>query len=205
MKRHGEEVNRDMNKRCVALTEEQYKRSIGLLRSGFVLEDKVVKPNDRIAAVAVVQASLGLRLGDVLQLKLASFVKDGGRWRLAIKEQKTGKVREFTVPVEVYSFIQSYSMSRGIQRDARLFDISGRQVERHLNKVFTKMGLPLKQAGSHSFRKMFATRVYQDNGYNIELVRLLLQHSSVQVTQRYLCISPKDVEDAIAKTAELVI
>ena len=114
-------------------------------------------------------------------------------------------MREFTVPVEVYSFIQSYSMSRGIQRDARLFDISGRQVERHLNKVFTKMGLPLKQAGSHSFRKMFATRVYQDNGYNIELVRLLLQHSSVQVTQRYLCISPKDVEDAIAKTAELVI
>ena len=76
MKRHGEEVSRDMNKRCVALTEEQYKRSIGLLRSGFVLEDKVVKPNDRIAAVAVVQASLGLRLGGVLQLKMSSFVKD---------------------------------------------------------------------------------------------------------------------------------
>ena len=194
-----------MNKRCVALTEEQYRESIGLLRSGFVLEGKMVKPNERIAAVEVVQASLGLRLGDVLQLKMSSFVKDGGRWRLDIKEQKTGKKREFTVPVEVYSFIQGYSADNGIARDARLFSVSERQVERHLNKVFTKMGLPLKQYGSHSYRKLFATQVYTDNGMNIELVRVLLQHSNVQVTQRYLCISNKMVESALAKTAAHVI
>ena len=194
-----------MNKRCVALTEEQYRRSIELLRSGFVLEGKLVKPNERIAAVEVVQASLGLRLGDVLQLKLSSFVKDGGRWRLDIREQKTGKVREFTVPVEVYSFIQGYSASRSIARDAKLFNLSARQVERHLNRVFAKMSLPLRHYGSHSYRKMFATRVYRDSEYNIELVRLLLQHSNVQVTQRYLSISQKAVEDALAKTAGYVI
>lgn len=96
-------------------------------------------------------------------------------------------------------------MARGISRDARLFDISERQVERHLNKVFMKMGLPLRQFGSHSFRKFFATRVYLDNEMNIELVRILLQHSSVQITQRYLNISHKMVESALAKTAAHVI
>lgn len=189
-----------MNKRCVALSDEQYRESVDLLRNGFVLEGVNIKPNPRIATVAVLQASLGLRLGDVLQLKLSSFIKESGRWRLDIKEQKTGKVREFTTPVEVYSFIQDYALKMGKSSDAKLFDISERQVERHLNKVFSKMGLPLRNYGSHSYRKYFATRVYLENEMNIQLVKILLNHSSVAVTQRYIGISQKTVEDALAKT-----
>ena len=189
-----------MNKRCVALSDEQYRESIRLLREGFVLEGKIIKPNPRIATVAVLQASLGLRLGDVLQLNMGSFIKESGRWKLNIKEQKTGKVRDFTVPVEVYSFIQDYAITMGIANTAKLFDISERQVERHLNKVFSKMELPLRSFGSHSYRKYFATRVYLDNEMNIMIVKTLLQHSSVAVTQRYIGLSQKTVEDALAKT-----
>ena len=189
-----------MNKRCVALSDEQYRESIRLLREGFVLEGKIIKPNPRIATVAVLQASLGLRLGDVLQLNMGSFIKESGRWKLNIKEQKTGKVRDFTVPVEVYSFIQDYAINMGISNTAKLFDISERQVERHLNKVFSKMELPLRSFGSHAYRKYFATRVYLDNEMNIMIVKTLLQHSSVAVTQRYIGLSQKTVEDALAKT-----
>ena len=189
-----------MNKRCVALSDEQYRESIRLLREGFVLEGKIIKPNPRIAAIEVLQASLGLRLGDVLQLRMGSFVKDNGRWRLDIKEQKTGKVRDFTVAVEIYSFIQEYALNMGISAQVKLFDISERQVERHLNKVFSKMELPLRNYGSHSYRKYFASRIYLENEMNIELVRVLLQHSSVAVTQRYIGLSQKTVEDALAKT-----
>lgn len=194
-----------MNKKCVALSESQYGECIRLLRSGFGLDGKSVKPNGRIAAVGVLQACLGLRLGDTLKLKLSSFVKDGSRWRLDIQEEKTGKSRAFTVPVEVYSFIQEFAYENGIGKDTRLFGVSERQVERHLNKVFAKMGLPPGQFGSHSFRKFFSMKVYMENDCNIELVRVLLQHSSVQVTQRYLSISQKLVEDALAKTAGHVI
>lgn len=189
-----------MNKRCVALSDEQYRESIRLLREGLVLEGKIIKPNPRIAAIEVLQASLGLRLGDVLQLRMGSFVKDNGRWRLDIKEQKTGKVRDFTVAVEIYSFIQEYALNMGISAQTKLFDISERQVERHLNKVFSKMELPLRNYGSHSYRKYFASRIYLENEMNIELVRVLLQHSSVAVTQRYIGLSQKTVEDALAKT-----
>ncbi len=194
-----------MNKKCVALSQGQYEECIRLLRSGFELDGKSVKPNERIAAVGVLQACLGLRLGDTLKLKLSSFVRDGNRWRLDIQEEKTGKARAFTVPVEVYSFVQEFAYENGIGKDMRLFPVSERQVERHLNKAFAKMGLPRKQFGSHSFRKFFSMKVYTENDCNIELVRVLLQHSSVQVTQRYLSISQKLVENALAKTAGHIV
>jgi len=38
-----------------------------------------------------------------------------------------------------------------------------------------------------------------NNHYNIELVRTLLQHSSVNVTQRYIGIGSKEMEDALKK------
>ncbi|MCM1219612.1 MAG: tyrosine-type recombinase/integrase [Lachnospiraceae bacterium] len=194
-----------MNKCCVALSREQYERSIELLRNGFMLSGVLVKPNVRIATIEVLQAALGLRLGDVLRLKLSSFIRDGDRWRLDIREQKTGKVRNFTVPVEVYAFVQDYALSVGISKDAGLFSISERQVERHLNKVFTKMGLPLRQYGSHSYRKFFAVQVYVENEYNAELVRVLLQHSSLGTTQRYLSIGSKQIEDALARTVSNLV
>lgn len=194
-----------MNKRCVALTDDEYERVINLLRSGFVYKDRVVRPNERIATIAILETTLGLRLGDVLKLRLSSFVRDGGNWKLDIIEQKTGKRRGFSVPVEVYSFIQNYALSQGLGVDVKLFDISERQVQRHLRMVFDKAGLDIRNKSSHTFRKTFAQRIYIDSNYNIELVRLLLQHSSVATTQRYLGIQPKQVEDALAKTSSYLI
>lgn len=194
-----------MNKRCVALTEEQYKEAVTLLRSGFELDGKTIKPNDRIATITVLQATLGLRLGDCLSLRMTSFVKDAERYRLDIVEQKTKKPRRFTVPIDVYSFIQNYALEAGISKNAKLFDVSARQVERHLNKVYSKMQLPLRSYGSHSARKLFATKVYMENDMNIELVRVLLQHSSVSITQKYIGISQKTVEDALSKTSNYLL
>lgn len=194
-----------MNKRCICLTDEQYKESIRLMRSGFMLDDKLVKPNERIATIEVLQATLGLRICDVLSLRMSSFIKDGSRYRLDIVEKKTKKKRVFTVPIEVYSFVQDYAISRSLGVDAKLFDISERQVQRFLNKVFTKMNLPLRNLGSHSYRKYFATQVYINNDYNIELVRVLLQHSSVATTQRYIGINQKQVESALAQTVNNLV
>lgn len=194
-----------MNKRCLTLTDEQYKESIELLRSGFILGQTQIKPNERIAMIEVLQATLGLRLGDILKLKMTSFVKDGNRFRLEMVEQKTKKVRRFTIPLEVYSYIQSYAIAHNIGAEAKLFDISERQVQRHLNKVFEKMELPLRQYGSHSYRRYFATKVYVNNDYNIRLVQTLLQHSSPSITQLYIGISEKSVEDALAGTVTNLI
>jgi len=73
-----------MNKKCVALTNEEYERVIDLLRNGFVYKDHMIRPNERIATIAILETTLGLRLGDVLKLRLSSFVRDGGSWKLDI-------------------------------------------------------------------------------------------------------------------------
>ena len=195
------------NKKTVALTENEYKESIELLRTGFELNGTVIKSNTRIATIDVLQSTLGLRLGDVLNLTVDSIVhvQERNRYRLEIIEEKTGKHRTFSVPTEIYTFIVKYALDNGIGKNERLFDISKRQVSRHLNKVFEKMNLDTNKYGSHSYRKMFATQAYIDSDYDVELVRILLQHSNIAITQRYLSVSGKKVEAALEKTVRNLI
>lgn len=122
-----------MNKKTRALTDEQYTKIIQTLQTGFVFTDgKVVKPNKRVATVLVLEANLGLRLSDVLNLKLEAIVRDGNRYRLDIVEQKTKKKRIFTVPIEIYSYIQNYALENNISPRARLFPVTKRMVQHQL-------------------------------------------------------------------------
>lgn len=190
-----------MNKRTRAIDEDTYKLIISAIQNGFEYDGVNHKPNERIATVLQLEYNLGLRVGDILNLTMDSFVKDGGRYRLDIHEQKTGKYRGFTVPVEIYNYIRDYAYENNINPKVRLFPVTERAVLKHLKVVCEYLGIT--GVGSHSFRKAFATNVYVNNHYNIELVRVLLQHSSVTVTQRYIGIGSKELEDAIEKNINL--
>ncbi|MCT4507343.1 MAG: tyrosine-type recombinase/integrase [Tepidibacter sp.] len=190
------------NKKTRALTEDEYSLIIKTIREGFIdKEGHKIKPNQRIAIALTLQANLGLRIGDVINLRLTDIIKDGSRYRLDIVEQKTGKKREFTVPQEVYTYIQSYALERGVKPSGRLFDITVRQVQKHLQKVADYLGL--ERIGTHSVRKYFSLSIYNNNGYNVELVRQLLQHSTVAVTQHYLSVQSRECEQALQKHIKL--
>ena len=192
-----------MNKRTVALTTEQYEKIIKTMISGFVDEDQnIVKPNRRIATALTLEANLGLRIGDILKLRLSDIIRDGDRYRLDIIEEKSGKKREFTVPLEIYAYIQNYALESNICTTAKLFEISERAVNKHLQKVCKYLNLD--GIGSHSFRKFFATTIYNNNRHNINLVRVLLQHSSITTTQRYIGIQSEEIEEALQKHVHLI-
>lgn len=192
-----------MNKKTSVLTEEQYRTIIETIRSGFVCADgHVVKPNKRIAVILSLEANLGLRISDILQLRLSSIIHDGNRHRLDIIEKKTKKKREFTVPIEIYSFIQNYALENNISPSAKLFDITERTVQNHLQMVCNC--LSYDNISTHSFRKLFSYSIYVNNNYNIELVRVLLQHSSVVTTQRYIGLQTREIENALQKHILLV-
>ena len=190
-----------MNKRTRAIDEETYKLIIATMQKGFEYEEIMHKPNERIATVLQLEYNLGLRIGDILNLTMDSFVKDGSRYRLDIHEQKTGKYRNFTVPVEIYNFIRDYAYENNIHPKAKQFPITERAVLKHI-KV-TCDYLVLQGVGTHSFRKAYATNIYVNNHYNIELVRVLLQHSSTVVSQKYIGIGSKELETAIEKNINL--
>lgn len=192
-----------MNKKTRALTDEQYIKIIETIQSGFHCADgHVVKPNKRIATVLVLEANLGLRISDILTLSLSAIIKDGNRYRLDIVEKKTKKKREFTVPIEIYSYIQNYVLENGINPKARLFPISERTVQNHLKLVCEY--LEYENISTHSFRKYFGTSIYINNHYNIELVRVLLQHSSVITTQKYIGIGSEQMESALRNHVKLL-
>lgn len=187
-----------MNKKTLALTKEQYTEIIDTMRKGFLS----CRPNHKVATALVLEANLGIRISDIVQLRLADIVKDGGRYRLDIIEKKTQKNRTFTVPTEIYQYIQQYCIDNEIKRTDTIFPITERAVQKHLKAVCDYLGYD--GISTHSFRKFFATNVYKENNYNIVLVQELLQHSSPGITQRYIGISSQELEAALQKNVNLL-
>lgn len=190
------------NKKTIALDMEQYKQIIKIIQEGFEFDDVKIRSNIRIATILVLQANLGLRIGDILNLKLKDITKDGDRYRLNIIEQKTLKDRTFTVPLEVYNYIKLYTLENNIKITAKIFPISVRAVQKHLKLVCSY--LKLENISTHSFRKYFATQIYINNDYNITLVKTLLQHSNITTTQRYIGISSSEIESALKNHIQLL-
>lgn len=152
-----------MNKRTIALSAEQYKEIIQTMKQGF----SGCRPNERIAAALMLEANLGLRISDIVRLRLSDIVKDGERYRLSIIEQKTGKACVFTVPLALYQFIRLYCMDNNISADAQIFPLTTRQIQKHLQIVCDYLGYT--GISTHSFRKFYATEIYTKNGYNMRM------------------------------------
>ena len=155
-----------------------------------------------VATALVLEGNLGLRISDILRLRLSDIVSDGGRYHLSITEQKTGKKRIFTVPLVIYQYIENYCLRNGIGRNELLFPLTARAVQKQLALVCGFLGY--EGISTHSFRKWYATEIYRNNGFDIALVQRLLQHSSATVTQRYIGIEPQRIEKAIEGHAELL-
>ena len=197
------------NIKTIALSEEQYKEIIQTMLTGSGL----FRANRKIATALVLEANLGLRISDIVKLRLCDIVKDGERYRLDIVEQKTGKERTFTVPQSIYSYIQQYCIDNEIKSKELLFPRSNKAkskaitttaVQKHLREVCDYLGMGDMNISTHSFRKFYATRIYENNDYNIVLVQRLLQHSTPAITQRYIGLGSKDLEKAIENSMLLV-
>ena len=187
-----------MNKKTIALTTEQYQEIIKTMKEGGL----GFRSNEKVATALVLEGNLGLRISDIVNLRLKDIVKDGDRRRLEIKEQKTGKKREFTVPLIIWQYIENYCLRNNISPEEKIFSITERAIQRQLQIVCDYLGY--KGISTHSFRKWYATEIYKNNGYDIVLVQRLLQHSSSSTTQKYIGIDNQKLEEAIEEHVNLL-
>lgn len=200
------------NKKTMALSVEDYTAIIDTITAGFQYEDETgrkhtFRANEQLAVILKTEAVLGIRIGDVLNLRLTDIVKDGKGRRLDITEEKTGKERTFVVPKEVYAMLYDFMADNNRKKSDLLFatgkdgnrKVTERAVQKALKTVADYLGI--ENVSTHSFRKTFARNIYEDNGCNIELVRQALQHSSVVVTQRYIGVSSKQMSEALTNNA----
>lgn len=185
-----------MNYKTRVLTTDELKLIINTFKQGFLFKGVKYRPNNKISTALLLEANLGIRISDILNLRLDDIVKDGDRYRLNIIELKTSKERSFTVPITIYNFIKLYCLENNIKSKAKIFPITERAVHKHLKTVCDYLNL--QNISTHSFRKFFATQIYINNNYDVALVCKLLQHASVQTTQKYIGISEKRIEDALS-------
>ena len=152
--------------------------------------------------VVVLEGNLGLRISDILSLRLSDIVKDGDRYRLEITEQKTKKKRVFTIPLVIQQYIENYCLRNGLEKTERIFDLTERTINKQLALVCDYLGF--EGIRTYSIRKWYTTEIYKNNGYDITLVQRLLQHSSAAITQRYIGIEPQQIEEAIEGHTQLL-
>ena len=186
----------------LSLDKTNYKELIQTVREGYTDWDGVKhRPNKQLATILILEANLGCRIGDIMNLTTDSIIDDGGIYKLNIVEQKTGKRRNFIVPKPVKAFIDDYIRDANIYRGP-LFDIKAPAVWKQLRAVTGYLGLD--NVSCHSFRKMAACNLYEASGHDIETVREFLNHSSTKITQTYIKRSDAQLEKAIENCVDIV-
>ena len=159
------------------------------------------KENKRDYCIFVVGINVGLRAGDLLSLKI-NDVTDGNTIfdTVTIKEQKTGKTRNFALNKNAKEAIQLYIDSLAdYELNDYLFKSRkgghlGVRPLHHIIKTLTK-DLGIKgNFGTHTLRKTMAYHRYINN-VPLETLQKLLNHSSSAITLRYIGITQKVIID----------
>jgi integrase len=121
--------------------------------------------------------------------------------RATIRQRKTGRPVRFELTEQTRQAINEYLAAAGKKPGDYLFSgrrfgqkMSTRQYARLLSDWLIAIGLDPHVYGTHSLRRTKATLIYRRTG-NLRAVQLLLGHTKIESTVRYLGI---DIDDALA-------
>lgn len=158
--------------------------------------------NQRLLCMIKLQLNLGLRISDIVKLKVSDFEND----HVYIKEKKTDKYNRIKINDELKKFIQEYIYRNELKLSDYLLQsrkgenqhITTRQANRDLEYIKEK--LKLEYFSSHSLRKTFGYFAYMQSKGNLPLLMKRFNHSSQAMTLRYIGIEQEQLDDL----AELV-
>ncbi len=144
-----------------------------------------------------------LRGCDIVKIKIGDLVSGGRiRSRSIVIQQKTGRPVQFELLEPARISILAWLERRGGALEDFAFPsrvdhsehISTRQYARLVDEWVTGVGLRAEDYGTHSLRRTKASIIYKQTG-NLRAVQILLGHTKIESTVRYLGI---DIEDALA-------
>jgi len=143
-----------------------------------------------------------LRGCDVVAVKVDDIAPNGYAVdRATVRQKKTGRPVRFELTEPTRQAIDDYLKAAGKKPGEFLFSgrragqsMTTRQFARLLSEWLTSIELDPHVYGTHSLRRTKATLIYRRTG-NLRAVQLLLGHTKIESTVRYLGI---EVDDALA-------
>jgi len=144
-----------------------------------------------------------LRGCDVVSLKVEDVAPHGYAVdRATVRQKKTGRPVKFEITEQTRQAIDDYVKANSKKPNDFLFTgrrgpercLTTRQYARLVSEWISCIGLDAALFGTHSLRRTKATLIYRRTG-NLRAVQLLLGHTKVESTVRYLGV---EVDDALA-------
>lgn len=152
--------------------------------------------------------NLGLRVGDLLALKINDFFSDGEfKEEIKLIEQKTHKTKIIKINSSCKDAVSMYLNSlKSFSEDEFLFKsrkgnkaIDRKTVHQIISDAAADCNIK-GNYGSHSLRKTMAYQIYINNSDNVmilEYLMKLLNHSSQAMTIKYLGLEKETLDNLI--------
>jgi integrase len=144
-----------------------------------------------------------LRGCDVVAIRVEDIAPNGyAIARATVRQKKTGRPVRFELTDQTRQAVDSYLKAASKEPGEFLFTsrrrpgecMTTRQYARLVSEWIAGIGLDSHVFGTHSLRRTKATLIYRRTG-NLRAVQLLLGHTKIESTVRYLGI---EVDDALA-------
>ncbi len=166
---------------------------------------RYVKPNTRNYMLIIVGLNSALRISDILHLTYGDvFDFQTKTWKdhMIVTEQKTGKKNRIFMNKEILHTLEQCTNPKNYSLDSWLFQstkqkdtpLSRFQAYRIIKEAASYVNLDV-DVSCHSLRKTFGYHAWKQGTPPVLLMNIY-NHSSFQITKRYLCIDQDD-KDAV--------
>lgn len=155
--------------------------------------------NMRDTAILNLLARAGLRVGEVVALRLEDVEMNGRAGWLTVKGGKGNKTRRVPLNAEVRQALKAWLDKRPKGEEPALFlsrsgnPLAERDVQRMVAGYARTAGV---EATPHTLRHTFATRAIE-KGVDIATLQALLGHSRLETTGRYLHPTAERMQEAV--------
>ena len=196
----------DMPQRFYEISRPRKERKLpSVLSEQEILKVISVTTNLKHKAIVVTIYSCGLRLSELLNLKITDVQSD--RHLLLIRDAKGNKDRNTILSDTTIALLRKYYAA--YKPKEYLFEgLNGGQYSCKSVQSIVKHSLRLanikKSASTHTLRHSFATHLLE-NGTDLRYIQTLLGHSSPKTTEIYAHVSTKGLRDVVSPIEKLKI
>jgi integrase/recombinase XerC len=154
----------------------------------------------RDAAIVKLILYAGLRVGEIIQLRLSDIILDDRKGSVIVREGKGTKRREIPLNNKARKAMLDYLQVRPEIESNYLFlgqrneGIKSKTVQRSVTRFADPIGL--RDVTPHTLRHTFAKSLI-DSGVSLDKVATLLGHSNLNTTRIYTTPSVQDLLNAI--------